>query len=128
MNFVKFSRTPFFIEHVWWLHLFFGKRLNGLVQFLTFHSASTLLEKCSLNFDLLSLKNLSPGQFWGAPTHADIIDFQFKNQRSGSKTVLQFCYFNFERNYDVLKSESSYILLNQNINFNKSETESKLQF
>ena len=27
----------------------------------------------SQNFDFLSLKNLSPGQFWGAPTHADII-------------------------------------------------------
>ena len=27
------------------------------------------------NFDFLSLKNLSPGQFWGAPTHEDIIKF-----------------------------------------------------
>ena len=27
------------------------------------------------NFDFLGLKNLSPGQFWGAPTHADIIEF-----------------------------------------------------
>ena len=31
---------------------------------------------CSQNFDFLSLKNLSPGQFFGgAPTHADIIEF-----------------------------------------------------
>ena len=29
----------------------------------------------SQNFDFLGLKNLSPGQFWGAPTHANIIDF-----------------------------------------------------
>ena len=28
-------------------------------------------------------------------------------------------YFNFERNYDVLQSKSSCILLNKNINFNK---------
>ena len=29
----------------------------------------------SQNFDFLSLKNLSPGQNWGAPTHEDIIEF-----------------------------------------------------
>ena len=38
-----------------------------------------------------------------------------------------FCYFNFERNYDVLKSKSAGILLNKNINFNKKETESKTE-
>ena len=27
------------------------------------------------NFDFLGSKNLSPDQFWGAPTHADIIEF-----------------------------------------------------
>ena len=30
---------------------------------------------CSQKFDFLGLKNLSPGQFCGAPTHADIIEF-----------------------------------------------------
>ena len=29
----------------------------------------------SQNFDSLSLKNLSPNQFWGAPTHEDIFEF-----------------------------------------------------
>ena len=29
-----------------------------------------LLLRRSQNFDFLGLKNLSPGQFWGAPTHA----------------------------------------------------------
>ena len=29
----------------------------------------------SQDFDFLILKNLSPGQFWGAPTHEDIIEF-----------------------------------------------------
>ena len=29
----------------------------------------------SQGFDFLSLKNLSPGQFWEAPTHEDIIEF-----------------------------------------------------
>ena len=38
-----------------------------------------------------------------------------------------FYYINFERNYDALKSKSSSTLLNENINFNKKETESKLE-
>ena len=38
-----------------------------------------------------------------------------------------FYYFNFERNYDVLKSKSPCILLNKNINFNKNKTESKME-
>ena len=41
--------------------------------------------------------------------------------------VWLFYYFNFERNYDVLKSRSPCILLNKNINFNKNETESKME-
>ena len=52
--------------------------------------------------------------------------FQLKNQRSGSKTVCGF-YFNFERNYNVLKSKGPWILLNKNINFNKSKRESKMK-
>ena len=38
-----------------------------------------------------------------------------------------FYYFNFERNYDVLKLKRPCILLNKNINFNKNETESKME-
>ena len=38
-----------------------------------------------------------------------------------------FYYFHFERNYDVLKSKSQCILLNENINFNKNITESKME-
>ena len=29
----------------------------------------------SQNFDSLSSKHLSPGQFWGAPIHGDITEF-----------------------------------------------------
>ena len=36
-------------------------------------------------------------------------------------------YFHFERNCGVLKSKSPLILLNENINFNKNETESKME-
>ena len=38
-----------------------------------------------------------------------------------------FYYFNFERNYEVFKSKSPCILLNKSINFNKSETELKIE-
>ena len=37
--------------------------------------------------------------------------------------VQLFYYFNFERNYDVLKLKSLCILLNKDINFNKNKTE-----
>ena len=38
-----------------------------------------------------------------------------------------FCYSDFERNYDVLKSKSLCILLNKNTNLNKNETELKIE-
>ena len=38
-----------------------------------------------------------------------------------------FYYFSFERNNDMLISKSAWILLNKNINFNKNETESKME-
>ena len=41
--------------------------------------------------------------------------------------VWLFYYFNFERNYDISKSNGSCILLNENINFNKSKTETKIE-
>ena len=38
-----------------------------------------------------------------------------------------FLFFYFERNYDFLKSSGPCFLLNKNINFNKNETESKME-
>ena len=82
----------------------------------------------SQNFDFLDLKNLSRGQFWGAPTNADIIEFlNFLLQLWEENCVWIFYYFNFERSYDVLKSKSSCIKLNKNINFNKNGMESKME-
>ena len=42
--------------------------------------------------NILGLKNLSPGQYWKALTHADTTEFsnfllQLKSQKFGSKTV-----------------------------------------
>ena len=53
---------------------------------------------------------------------------ELKNQSCGCKTVCVFSIILiFERNYDVLKSKSLCILLNKNINFNRNETESKME-
>ena len=41
--------------------------------------------------------------------------------------VWLFYYFNFERDHEVSKSKSPCILLNKTINFNKNETESKME-
>ena len=38
-----------------------------------------------------------------------------------------FDCFNFERTYDVLKSKNPSILLNENTNFSKNKTESKME-
>ena len=38
-----------------------------------------------------------------------------------------FYHFNFEKNYDVLKSKSASSLLRSSINFNKNETKSKIE-
>ena len=47
------------------------------------------------NFNSLSLKSSTQVSLWGAPTHADIIEFsnfllQHKNQRSKNKIVCGF--------------------------------------
>ena len=33
-----------------------------------------ILKSCSQNFEYSGLKKLSPGQLWGAPIYADIIE------------------------------------------------------
>ena len=38
-----------------------------------------------------------------------------------------FYYFDFERNYDILKLRSPCSLLNKNTNFNKNEMESNIE-
>ena len=46
---------------------------------------------------------------------------ELKNYRSGRKTLFsKFCYFNSERNYDVLNWKSPWVLLKKNINFNNN--------
>ena len=55
------------------------KEVNGLLSkgMSKIYLKVTIEEKNgrSQNFNFLGLKNLSPSQFWGAPTHEDIIKF-----------------------------------------------------
>ena len=44
-----------------------------------------------------------------------------------AKGVWVFCYFNFEKNYDIFKSKDPWFLLNKKLNFNKNEMESKIE-
>ena len=79
------------------------------------------------NFDFLSLKSLSSGHFlgsWNSRRYHSIFKLLVCNLKIGGlivKLYVAFCYFYFERNYDVLKSKSPCFLLNKNINFNKME-------
>ena len=52
---------------------------------------------------------------------------QINNRRPGYKTVCGFSSIFLERNYDVLKSKCPCFLLNKTINFNKNETDSKME-
>ena len=89
--------------------------------------------KRSQNFDFLSVKSLSPGQFLGSSKSRRyywILKCLAATETSEvweQKYVWLLYCFDFERNYEVLKSQSPRILLNKNINFNKNETVSKME-
>ena len=82
-------------------------------------------------FDFLSLKNLSPVHFLGSFNsrryHWILTSCcNLKSRSLVANCVPLFYYFNFEQNYDSLKSKSLSILLNTTINFNKNEGELKM--
>ena len=73
------------------------------------------------NFDFISSKSSSPGQFLGS-SNSSRYYWTFK------QNCVWFLYYSyFQRNFYILKSESLCSLLNKNMNFNKNETESKLE-
>ena len=51
------------------------KQVNRLLSKGMSNICLKVLLRRSQNFDFQGLKNLSLAQFWGAPTHADIIQF-----------------------------------------------------
>ena len=93
---------------------------------------SSLLEKKKPQSDkwLRLLSNGENNAFQGFRPKAKIdIGYHqmlLKNQRSGSKTVYSFSFL-ILKGIIVLKSTSICDLLNKNINFNKNETQSKIE-
>ena len=89
----------------------------------------------SQNFDFLSSKKLSPGQFLKSSNSRSyhwvlkLLAATLKSEVWEQNCVWLFYYFNLERNYDGLESNSNSpcILLTKYINFNKKETESKME-
>ena len=70
-----------------------------------------------------------PGQFLGN-SNSSTCHWSLKLVRTWKSQVWEqrpVCDFSFERNYNVLKSKNSCILLNKNITFNKNETELKME-
>ena len=87
----------------------------------------------SQNSDFLCLTSLSPGQFLGN-SNSRIYHWILKHLVATEKLevwertcMCLFYYFNFEKSCGVLKSKSPSILSKENIDFNKNETESKMQ-
>ena len=86
----------------------------------------------SQNFDFLSLRNLSPGHFLGSSNPrryhwTSKLLFATEKSEVWEWNCCLFNYFNFKRNYDILKTKSPCILLNKNMNFNKNGRDSKME-
>ena len=79
----------------------------------------------SRNFDFLSLKNLPTGQFLRRSNSRRYFKTSCCNLKITGLGAWLSYYYNFERNYDVLKSNNSYILLNKSKNFNKTKRNRK---
>ena len=113
------------------------KEINRLLskEVSNIYSKVTIEEKNwrSQNFNFQGLKNchhVSFGELQVTNIHEYMIAFenfllQLKIRSWKQNCVCLFYYFYFGRNYDALKSMSPCILLNKDINFKKSETESK---
>ena len=85
------------------------------------------------NFDFLSLRSSPTGHFLRSSNSRKChwilkhLVANLKSQVWEQDYVWLFYCFYFQRNYDVLRSENPCLLLNKNINFNKNETESKME-
>ena len=99
----------------------------------TFYLKIAIVKKWwTQNFNFLSLKSSSPNQFWEPQLTRISLNFQsswttYESEVWNQNCVWLFYYFYFQRNYDVLRSKSPCFLSNKNTNFNKNETESKIE-
>ena len=112
------------------------KEVNRLISKRTpniYLKVTTEKKSHTQNFDFLSLKYLSPGQVLGSSNSCryhwifKLLVAIWKSEVWEQNCVWFFHYFNFERNYEVLKSKNPCFLLNKNINFNKNKTKSKME-
>ena len=71
---------------------------------------------------------MSPGRFWGAQTHANVMKFlaQLKSQRSGSKIVCGFFIILTLKGARRFEVKDFMHFVGQKDKLNKNETESKL--
>ena len=82
-----------------------------------------------IGMNRLISKGMSNLYYWERLTFSKLL-FCFATYKSEvweQNNVCLFHYFNFEMNFDVLKSKSPRILLNKNMNFNKNEAETKME-
>ena len=89
--------------------------------------------RASQNFDFKSLKSSPPGQCLGSSNSRrynwilKIVVATWKSEVCEQNYEWFFYYFYFQRNYDVLKSNSPCFLLNKNIKFDKNKTKSRME-
>ena len=112
------------------------KEINKLISkwMSNIHLKVTIAKNwLSQNFDFLSLKSLTLGHFLGSSDSCryhwilKLLVATWNSEVWEQNWILLFSYINFKRNYDVLKSKIPCILLDKNINFNKKDTESKME-
>ena len=78
-------------------------------------------------------RKIAPGQFLSSSSSHNyhwifkLFVATWKSEVWKQSYVWLFNYFYFERSYDFFKSKSPYFLLNENINFGKNKTESKME-
>ena len=80
-----------------------------------------------IGMNRLISKGMSNLYYWERLTFSKLL-FCFATYKSEvweQNNVCLFHYFNFEMNFDVLKSKSPRILLNKNMNFNKTKQKRK---
>ena len=111
----------------------FFSSIKGINRLISKGMSNITIEKNwrSKNFDFLKFKKFVFRSAFGELKLAQI-SLNFKTSCCKSEVweqnfVWLFHYFNFKRNYDVLKSKGPCILVNKNINFNKNEAESKME-
>ena len=106
---------------------FYGPYISRICYFLWLYFYREKMAYSKLRFS--KFKNFVFRLIFGTPQLTQTsLNFQsscsdFRLEIWEQNCLWLFCFFHFERNYNVLKSNSPCFLLSKNINFNKNETE-----